>query len=104
MKKFLAFVEASERDEVNAWIDENIENAGPNTFSAPYGSTEDGEITHYACCWRINDTDRAAVEAYLASVQSKTMFKHVEPERFDAEKEAFRLKARKDKGDYEKIR
>lgn len=79
MKKLLAFIKADIQAEVNAWIEENIPNAGPNAFSAPYSVSGKGEITHYATYWRISDADKVSLSAYLdSSHNAKSSWGHIE--------------------------
>lgn len=81
MKKLLSFITADIREEVNAWIDANIPNAGPNTFAAPYSATGKGAITHYATCWRISDKDKATLISYLNKDHGdKHSLQHILPE------------------------
>lgn len=72
ISKLTCFIAADVRDEVNAWIKQNIVNAGPNTFSAPYSETGKEPATHYACCWRIEPDDKAKLDEYLSKNHAKS--------------------------------
>ena len=75
MKKLIAFIGADIQPEVNKWIDANVPGAGPTTFSAPHSATGKGKITHYATCWRADDSTKTKVTGHLEKTY-KTKFSY----------------------------
>ena len=65
MEKLLVFITVDIQSIINAWIDSNIENAGFETFSSPLSSDGLDPVTHYWCCWRIDDLDKTTLTDYL---------------------------------------
>ncbi len=66
--KLLSFLKEAHRTEANAWIEANIQGAGPNTYVSVYTKTGEDGVFYFGSYWLCDETTKDTVVNYLTAI------------------------------------